>query len=158
MAEPARTTGPRRRHERRTSLGRLAAAWLVVLVAAAAPFAATASERTATGGHVALLAPPDETCRASETQAAGGFDICSPPTIGNGGGGAGPDFGGLLPILGGVVLGAGLALVAAYLVLRRRAGAPLDPVDAGEWWTCRKCGRNNVVGSARCYSCGAWQG
>jgi hypothetical protein len=157
MAEPARPTARRGRGPRRASLGRLAAAWLVVLAAAAAPFAATASDGTTAAGDVALLAPPDETCRATETQAAGGFDICSPPTPGNGGG-AGLDIGGLLPILGGVVLGAGLALVAAYLVLRRRAGAPLDPVDAGEWWSCRKCGRNNVVGSARCYGCGSWQG
>ena len=80
-------------------------------------------------------APPDETCNPGQTFVAGGFDICSPPAV-----------------------GAGLALVVAYFVLRRRAGGPLDPVDAGEWWTCANCGRQNVVGSPRCYSCGTWQG
>src|SRR5204862_18167 len=50
------------------------------------------------------------------------------------------------------------ALAAAFLVLRRRASAPVAPADPGEWWTCRKCGRNNVIGSPRCYSCGEWQG
>jgi hypothetical protein len=39
----------------------------------------------------------------------------------------------------------------------RRTSAPLVPADPGEWWTCRTCGKNNVVGSARCYACGAWQ-
>ena len=61
-------------------------------------------------------------------------------------------------LVGAGLVGAGLALVVAYFVLRRRAGGPLDPVDAGEWWTCSNCGRQNVVGSARCFSCGTWQG
>ncbi|HEX3266066.1 MAG TPA: hypothetical protein VHR16_10395 [Candidatus Limnocylindrales bacterium] len=102
-----------------------------------------------------LAAPPDETCIPGQTFAAGGFDVCSPSVIGGGGGGIA--LGGLLPILLALLVGAGLALVVAYLVLRRRAGGPLDPVDAGEWWTCRNCGRQNVVGSARCFSCGTWQ-
>ena len=145
------------RPHRRTSVGRLVAAWLVVIAAGAVPLSAIAGEATQPGvGGIQLAAPPLETCAAQQTMAAGGFDICAPPAAGDGGGGF--NLGGLLPILGGVVLGAGLALVAAYLMLRRRAGAPLDPVDAGEWWTCRKCGRNNVVGSARCYGCGSWQG
>ncbi|HET9851459.1 MAG TPA: hypothetical protein VFP56_03015 [Candidatus Limnocylindrales bacterium] len=149
--------GRRAALDRRASLGRLIAAWLVILVAGAAPLAATASEASLPSGNgVVLAAPPDETCTPGATFGAGGFEVCSPPSVGN----PGPGFnlGGLLPILGGVVLGAGLALAVAYLVLRRRAGAPLDPVDAGEWWTCRNCGRNNVVGSPRCYSCGTWQG
>lgn len=146
-----------RRRRRRTSIGRLLAAWFVVLAAAAAPITALAGQPPVPeSGDVLLGAPPDETCLPQATDAAGGFDICSPPSTGNGGGGF--NFGGLLPLVGAAVVGAGLALVIAYLVLRRRAGAPLDPVDAGEWWTCRTCGRNNVVGSARCYSCGSWQG
>jgi hypothetical protein len=142
---------------RRSSIGRLVASWLLLLVAISAPITAYASQPTAPHPNpVALAAPPDETCRPGATVGAEGFDVCSPGAVGNGGGGF--NVGGLLPILGGIVLGAGLALVVAYLVLRRRAGAPLDPVDAGEWWTCGNCGRNNVVGSPRCYACGTWQG
>ena len=103
----------------------------------------------------ALAAPPDETCIPGQTFSAGDFDVCAPPSTGGGGGFA---IGGLLPIVLALVVGAGLALVVAYFVLRRRAGGPLDPVDAGEWWTCANCGRQNMVGSPRCYSCGAWQG
>ena len=137
-------------------MARAAAIWLMVLVAASMPLAASAGELSLPGnGRVALAAPPDETCTPGATFGAGGFEVCSPPSVGNPG--AGFNVGGLLPILGGVVLGAALALVVAYLVLRRRAGAPLDPVDAGEWWTCTNCGSNNVVGSPRCYSCGSWQ-
>ncbi len=142
---------------RRIPLGRLAAAWLVVAIAAAAPLTAIAAEAPSpAGGAVRLAAPPRETCLPQATSAAGGFEICSPPSTDADGGGI--NLGGILPILLALVVGAGLALVAAYLVLRRRAGPPLDPVDAGEWWACRKCGRNNVVGSARCYGCGTWQG
>ena len=129
---------------------------LVLLLAAANPAAAAASEPTLPGATgILLAAPPDETCTPGATFGAGGFEVCSPPTVGN----PGPGFnvGGLLPILLGVVLGAGLAIAIAFLILRRRAGAPLDPVDAGEWWTCANCGSNNVVGSPRCYSCGSWQ-
>ncbi len=145
------------RRRRRSSIGRLVAAWLVVVAAAAAPLTATAGEAAPIPDPaVVLAAPPDETCTPGQTFAAGQFDVCAPPATGAGGGGI--NLGGLLPILGVLVLGAGLALAITYLVLRRRAGAPLDPVDAGEWWTCRKCGRNNVVGSARCYACGTWQG
>jgi hypothetical protein len=105
---------------------------------------------------IAQAAPPDETCIPGQTFAAGGFDVCAPPAIGTGGGGIA--IGGLLPIILALVVGAGLALAVAFLVLRRRAGGPLDPVDAGEWWTCANCGRQNVVGSPRCYACGTWQG
>jgi len=109
-----------------------------------------------TGEVVALLAPPAETCRPEETRGAGGFsDICGAP--GSGGGGGGINLGGLLPIVGVVVLGGVVALIAAFVVLRRTS-APLVPADPGEWWTCRNCGKNDVVGSARCYACGAWQG
>jgi hypothetical protein len=75
--------------------------------------------------------------------------------VGSGGGSL--DLAGLLPILAAAGAGAAIVLVAAFLVLRRRAGAPAVPADPGEWWTCRNCGRNNVIGSPRCYSCGEWQ-
>jgi hypothetical protein len=146
------------RRRRRASVGRVAAAWLVLVAAVVTPSVALAGGASAPSADAVLLAaPPDETCLPRATLEAEGFDICSPPSTGNGGGG-GFNLGGLLPLVGAVVVVAGLALVVAYLVLRRRAGAPLDPVDAGEWWTCVKCGRNNVVGSPRCYSCGTWQG
>jgi hypothetical protein len=124
---------------------------VALLVFALATLAAVATW----SAPVAHGAPPDETCIPGQTFAAGGFDVCAPPAIGTGGGGIA--IGGVLPIVLALVVGAGLALVVVYLVLRRRAGGPLDPVDAGEWWTCANCGRQNVVGSPRCYSCGRWQ-
>ena len=133
---------------------RLPAAWRPFLRVAAA--VCTVALLAAGLAPAALAAPPDETCVPGQSFAAGGFDVCSPPVIGGGGGGIALD--GLLPILLALLVGAGLALVVAYFVLRRRAGGPLDPVDAGEWWTCSNCGRQNVVGSARCFSCGTWQG
>ena len=74
-------------------------------------------------------------------------------SIGGGGGG----LGGLLPLIGAVFGVAAVALAAALFVLRRQAMAPAPPADPGEWWTCRNCGRNNVIGSPRCYACGEWQ-
>ena len=147
-----------RGRRRRTSFGRVVAAWLLLLAAFAVPLTAAAGQRPAPGdADVQLAAPPDETCTPGATDLQGGFDVCAPPAAGDGGGG-GINLGGLLPLLLAVVVGAAGALVVTYFVLRRRAGPPLDPVDAGEWWTCKKCGRNNVVGSARCYACGTWQG
>jgi hypothetical protein len=105
-------------------------------------------------GAIAVAAPPLETCQPGQTVSEGGIRVCTSAT----GGGGGIAIGGLLPIVLALVVGAGLALVAAYFVLRRRAGGPLDPVDAGEWWTCANCASQNVVGTSRCYSCGAWQG
>jgi hypothetical protein len=106
------------------------------------------------GDGVALLAPPDETCEPGETRAAGDFsDICGQAPGGSGGG---LNLGGLLPIVAIVLVGGLVILLAAFVVLRRTS-APLVPADPGEWWTCRTCGKNNVVGSARCYACGAWQ-
>ena len=138
---------------RRPTVGRLVAAWLLVMAAAAAPSIAGAGEAPVRPvGEVQRAAPPRESC-LTDAPAGGGFIVCGPTA----GGGGSFNLGGLLPLLGAVVLGAGLALAIAYLVLRRRAASPLDPVDAGEWWTCTKCGSNNVVGSARCYSCGTWQ-
>ena len=123
-------------------------------MAAALPVAVLGSRVTVgstVGGtdtdRVAVLAPPPETCRPEETRAAG-----SPcfPAAGEGGG-----FGALLPIVAIVVVGGVIALIAAFVVLRRTS-APVVPADPGEWWTCRTCGKTNVVGSARCYACGAW--
>lgn len=149
-----------RRRPRRISL-----AWPLlaasVALAAIAPVAvlgggpgSTSADRRG-GERIALLAPPAETCRPEETRGAGAFqDICGAP--GSGGGGGGINLGGLLPIVAIVVVGGVIALIAAFVVLRRTS-APLVPADPGEWWTCRTCGKNNVVGSARCYACGAWQ-
>jgi hypothetical protein len=60
-------------------------------------------------------------------------------------------------LLAAAVGGALIALAAVFLIVRRRAAAPAGPADPGEWWTCRNCGRNNVIGSPRCYACGQWQ-
>jgi hypothetical protein len=107
------------------------------------------------GAGIALLAPPLETCEPGETRPAGDFpQICGQGAGGSGGGGL--NLSGLLPIVAIVVVGGVIALIAAFVVLRRTS-APLAPADPGEWWTCRTCGKNNVVGSARCYACGAWQ-
>ena len=109
---------------------------------------------------VALAAPrPGESC-PDTTPAPGASEV----VCGEGNGPEGNPGGGsitlsaLAPILVAAAGGAAIALVAAFLFFRRRAAAPAGPADPGEWWTCRKCGRNNVIGSPRCYSCGAWQG
>jgi hypothetical protein len=112
-----------------------------MLAAGAAP--AAAAEPGAAGGGAVLALVPGE-------QGPGG------PT-----GGGGPDLGLILGVLVAGAVGLAVAAGLGYLVLRRRARAPMEPPagapEAGEWWTCRNCGRNNIVGSARCYSCGAWQ-
>ncbi len=127
----------------------VAAATPVAVLAGASPDPAVDGQ-----GRVIALAPPAETCRPEETRAAGGFtDICgNNPSSGGGG----FNLGSLLPILAIVAVGGVLLLIAA-LVFLRRTSAPLVPADPGEWWTCRTCGKTNVVGSARCYACGAWQ-
>ena len=73
-------------------------------------------------------------------------------------GGGAVDLSGILPFLAAGVVGAVIALGAVLLLLRRRALAPAGPADPGEWWTCPNCGRNNVIGTPRCYACGHWQG
>jgi hypothetical protein len=146
----------------RARRGRRSRAWLALaaaLVLAATPGAVLGgggpdmgASAPGGGARVEALAPPAETCRPEETMRAGGFsDICG----NNPGGGGGPSLGALLSILGVVVIGGVVALIAAFVVLRRTS-APLVPADPGEWWTCRNCGKTNVVGSARCYACGAW--
>ena len=72
-------------------------------------------------------------------------------------GGGGLDASSIVGLLAAAVGGALIALAAVFLIVRRRAAAPAGPADPGEWWTCRNCGRNNVIGSPRCYACGHWQ-
>ena len=138
--------------------------WLVlgsiVAIVIAAPAAAVAGADVITVPEaVGQAAPrPGETC-PDATPAPGSSDFCDDSTPSNGdvGGGA-LDLGAVLPFLAAAGIGALLALAAAVVVLGRRSTGPLAPVDPGEWWTCRSCGKTNVVGSARCYACGTWQG
>ena len=101
---------------------------------------------------------PDTTA-APPTHAPGSTEaVCGEGNGPEGDTGAGGlDLGGLLPILAAAGGGAVIALGAAYVILRRRGAGPAVPADPGEWWTCRNCGRNNVIGSPRCYACGEWQ-
>ena len=153
---------PERRQFPRGTRSRRSPAWVVLAAllacAAAAPVAVLAGvaprATTDQADRIVALAPPAETCRPEETRTAGDFsDICgNNPRAGGGG----FNLGALLPILGVVVAGGVILLVAAFVFLRRTS-APLVAADPGEWWTCRNCGKTNVVGSARCYACGAWQ-
>jgi hypothetical protein len=125
----------------------LAAALLIALSASVvAPALASAVEL------------PGESCPAvlPGTSSSAG---CGEGTSQSGGGkgGGGLNLGGLLPILGVGLGGATLALIAAYIVLRRRTSLPVAPLDPTEWWTCAKCGKNNVIDSPRCYACGSWR-
>jgi hypothetical protein len=131
------------------------ALFALALLLVVAPVAVVAGGvRLGDPARVMAEAPaPGQSC-PDETPAATG-DVCQDvvaPTANSG-----FDLGILLPILGVVLAGGAIALVAAVLVLRRRADLPAQPVDPGQWWACRNCGSNNVVGSARCYSCGTWQ-
>jgi hypothetical protein len=116
---------------------------------------------------VSLLAPaaalgaprPGESC--PDTTAAPGTSL---PVCGEGNGpgddpagGGSIDLAALGPILVAAGGGAVIALAAAFLFFRRRAAGPIAAADPGEWWTCRNCGSNNVIGSPRCYACGEWQ-
>ena len=119
------------------------------------------------GGGLTLTAPspitanaprPGESCPDQTPQPGASAVICNDATGPDPNGGGGIDLGGLLPVVGVAVAGGALALVAAFLVLRRRTGGPVAAPDPGEWWTCRNCGKTNVIGSPRCYACGTWQG
>ena len=106
----------------------------------------------------ALAAPrPGESCPDTTPAPGSSAPVCEDTGGTGGGGGGGLDVAALLPFLAAAVGGAAIALVAAFLVLRRRMAGPVAPADPGEWWTCRSCGRNNVIGSPRCYACGSWQ-
>lgn len=127
-----------------------AALGALLLVAVATPglaFGRGAGDLVAPEIHLAAV-PGDEPCARQSPEPGTGLKLCDTPIL---------SVGNILPIFGAVVAAGLLALVVAYFVLRRRASAPLAPADPGEWWTCPKCGSTNVVGSARCYSCGTWQ-
>lgn len=149
---------PRQRPRRRPSLG-----WLVlgsiVALGVAGPLAVLASpDGTSMRDAVEQAAPrPGESC-PDETPAPGSSDVCNDTAPTNSGGGGGLDLGALVPFLAAAVVGGILALIAALVILGRRPSASLAPADPGEWWTCRSCGKTNVVGSPRCYACGTWQG
>jgi hypothetical protein len=113
---------------------------------------------------VALAAPrPGESCAdttpapASTQQPASTDSVCGEGKAPGGTTSGSFDLAGILPFVAAAGGGALVALAAAFLFLRRRAVAPAAPADPGEWWTCRNCGRNNVIGSPRCYACGEWQ-
>lgn len=58
-------------------------------------------------------------------------------------------------LVGGVALGAVVALWLVGRLVARRAGRRLAPVLAGEWWICGTCRSVNGAGVGRCYSCGS---
>jgi hypothetical protein len=125
----------------------------LVAVLAASPAAAVGRERLEGTGRVVAAAPPVESCSPGDLSSTGGFTVCRDEP---GGGGAGGLLS-LLPIVVVVVIAGIAVLLGAFLVLERRNRRQLAPVDPGDWWTCRNCGRTNVVGSPRCYACGTWQ-
>lgn len=142
-----------------------AGGWLVaasfVALAIALPVAVLAGGADPTGpARIDALAPaPGQSCPDTTPEPGSSAPICvevvQPPVDGGGGG---LDLGRLLPLLAAAIGGGLVVLVGVFLFLTRRAAAPLAPADPGEWWTCRNCGKTNVVGSPRCYACGTWQG
>jgi hypothetical protein len=143
---------PRRRPRRRLREVAIAA-WLVQVAVRSAALAVALSILPAVSPSGVEAAPPRESCAPGETTTVSGFGLCSAQ-----GGDGGLNIGGLvLPIVVGVVIaGLGVALLA-FLVIERRTTRNLAPVQPGEWWTCGNCGKENLVGSPRCYACGAWQ-
>jgi hypothetical protein len=106
----------------------------------------------------ALAAPrPGESCPDTTPAPGSSAAVCGEGTNPEGNPGGAIDLGALLPIIGAVGVAGALALGIALIVLRRRTSGPAAPADPGEWWTCSNCGRNNVIGSPRCYACGSWQ-
>ena len=150
------------------------ASWLLALVAALALLAALPAAAFAVS---APHAPVDRIAIA-DVPGTGGEDCVDDPDLHPGTGlrecPKGFDVASLLPFVAGG-LGIVLAvLVGWYLFMRRRASRPFLPDEAaavpggglggggtgagtGDWWTCRTCGKTNLVGSARCYSCGSLQ-
>jgi hypothetical protein len=113
----------------------------------------------------ALLGPPTalavpgagQTCADTTPAPGASAAVCQESKVGDKPGGGSADLAGLLPIIAAAGAGAAIALIVAFVALRRRASGPVAPADPGEWWTCPNCGRNNVIGSPRCYACGEWQ-
>ena len=129
-----------------------------IAVATVAAFALAASVRVSLPDAVSAAPRPGESCPDQTPQPGASDVVCNDVTGPDPGGRGGTDLGGLLPLLLAGLGGAAIALVAAFLIIRRRTGGPVAPADPGEWWTCRKCGRTNVIDSPRCYDCGTWQG
>ena len=107
-------------------------------------------------GAVLAVPLPGGSCPDTTPAPGTSVVICDEGNGRNVGGGT-LDLGPVLPIVAAAVGGAAIALVAVFLILRRRASAPVAPADPREWWTCPSCGKSNVVGSPRCYACGTWQ-
>lgn len=148
-----------RRRRRRWRPAGPAPTWILSLVvlglfaalAVAAPADAVGREGAGHSREIVLAAPPVESCQPGDRGDTGGFTVCRELP------GAGGGLMGLLPIVGVVVLAGIAVLLGVFLVLERRTTRRLAPAEPGDWWTCRNCGRSNVVGSPRCYACGTWQ-
>jgi hypothetical protein len=155
----------RRAHTNRGRMGLAAMArlgvalvWLGAITTAAPAALGRAGDGVVSHGGLIAVPRPGESCPDTTPAPGESADVCNDTTGPDGGdAGGGLDIGGLLPILAAVVLAGAAALLIAFFVLRRRVGPPMV-ADADEWWTCPSCGATNVVGSARCYACGTWQG
>lgn len=148
--------GPSHRSQRGRFRGPLRA-WLLIGTVALLALGAVAAPGLALGRGATIVSAPaihqaavpgDERCADASPDPDTGQKVCDTPILTSAV---------VLPILGLVVASGILALVVAYFVLRRRAAVPLPALDPGEWWKCPNCDATNVVGSARCYSCGTWQ-
>lgn len=150
--------------ERRSAVAALLAlAGALVLFVALPGVAAAATHRER----------PIDTITIADVPPGGGEDCVEDPDAQPGVGlrecPKGFDVAALLPFAAGGVAIVLAVVVGWFLVMRRRLARPFpadatvgasgaaDGTNAGEWWTCRSCGATNMVGSARCYSCGSWQ-
>lgn len=150
-----RSPAPKPRRRRFPGIALVAISGLALLLVVAPVATLAGGVRLGGVGPVIGAAPaPGQSCPDQTPAPTDGVcqDVIDPTGAG------GIDLGSLLPVLGALLAGAAIAMVVAFLVLRRRADLPPQPIDPGQWWTCRKCGKNNVIGSARCYACGTWQG
>ena len=124
-------------------------------VAALALLTLLGASLLAPGAALAVLGP-GQSCPDTTPAPGSSVAVCN-EGVDPGGGGGTLNVAALLPILAAAVAGGAVALVAVFLVVRRRTAGPIAPADPGEWWTCRSCGKSNVIGSPRCYACGSWQ-